>query len=304
MWCASRGLSDQRREPACSIPCSERGSYALRRAKRVGRSARQQPSLLYGVVLLASISAADAKSRGRDLIVTEADHRSHPRSLGRWLQLVRGHPRASAEGRLHRRCPTQPASRPRIGLGSRSYQEHRGPIVLAGHSYGGAVITDAATGNANVRALVYVDAYIPDTGDTILGLTSAKPGTTLDPTKAFNVMPFGSGPGEVDLYIKPSVFRADVAGDESPRAAAVLAAEQRPLAAAALTEKSTAPAWKTIPSWALIGTEDMVLPPAEQVFMTHRAHAKTTKVKAAHLSMVTHPSLVTKIILRAVAATR
>jgi pimeloyl-ACP methyl ester carboxylesterase len=117
-------------------------------------------------------------------------------------------------------------------------------------------------------------------------------------------VPFGSGAGEVDLYIKPSVFRADVAADESPHAAAILAAQQRPLAATALQEKSTTPAWKTIPSWALIGTEDMVLPPAEQVFMTHRAHAKTTKVKAAHLSMVTHPSLVTKIILRAVAATR
>ena len=115
-------------------------------------------------------------------------------------------------------------------------------------------------------------------------------------------MPFGPAPGEVDLYIKPSVFRADVAGDESPQAAAVLAAQQRPLAAAALTEKSTTPAWKTIPSWAVIGTQDMVLPPAEQVFMTHRAHSKTTMVKAAHLSMVTHPALVTKIITRAAVA--
>ncbi len=275
----------------------------IKPARRTVRAAAA--CLLSGVLLLASISAADAKSRGRGV--------SSPKPTivlihGAWAD---GSSWSGVTARLQKAGYTVDVPpNPLRGLASDSayvagyLKSIKGPIILAGHSYGGAVITDAATGNANVRALVYVDAYIPDTGDTILGLTSAKPGTTLDPTKAFNVVPFGSGPGEVDLYIKPSVFRADVAGDESRRAAAVLAAEQRPLAAAALQEKSTAPAWKTIPSWALIGTEDMVLPPAEQVFMTHRAHSKTTKVKASHLSMVTHPSLVTKIILRAVAATR
>jgi pimeloyl-ACP methyl ester carboxylesterase len=261
--------------------------------------------LLAGLLVLAFVSSSDAKPNRR------AAASPKPTIVlihGAWAD---GSSWAGVTARLQKAGYTVDVPpNPLRGLASDSayvasyLKSIQGPIILAGHSYGGAVITDAATGNANVKALVYVDAYIPDTGDTILGLTSAKPGTTLDPTKAFNVVPFGSGAGEVDLYIKPSVFRADVAGDESPRAAAVLAAEQRPLAAAALTQKSTAPAWKTIPSWALIGTEDMVLPPAEQVFMTHRAHAKTTKVKAAHLSMVTHPSLVTKIILRAVAATR
>jgi pimeloyl-ACP methyl ester carboxylesterase len=271
-----------------------------------GRTARAAAAcLLAGVLLLALISASDAKSVGR---TASSAKPTIVLIHGAWAD---GSSWSGVTARLQKAGYTVDVPpNPLRGLASDSayvasyLKSIQGPIVLAGHSYGGAVITDAATGNANVKALVYVDAYIPDTGDTVLGLTSAKPGTTLDPTKAFNVVPFGSGAGEVDLYIKPSVFRADVAGDESPRTAAILAAEQRPLAASALQEKSTAPAWKTIPSWAVIGTEDMVLPPAEQVFMIHRAHSKTTKVKAAHLSMVTHPSLVTKIILRAVAATR
>jgi pimeloyl-ACP methyl ester carboxylesterase len=275
----------------------------IKPARRTVRAAAA--CLLAGAALLALISASDAKSVGR---IASSPKATIVLIHGAWAD---GSSWSGVIARLQKAGYTVDVPpNPLRGLASDSayvasyLKSIQGPIILVGHSYGGAVITDAATGNANVKALVYVDAYIPDTGDTVLGLTSAKPGTTLDPTKAFNAVPFGSAPGEVDLYIKPSVFRADVAGDESPRAAAILAAEQRPLAASALQEKSTAPAWKTIPSWALIGTEDMVLPPAEQVFMTHRAHSKTTKVKAAHLSMVTHPSLVTKIILRAVAATR
>jgi pimeloyl-ACP methyl ester carboxylesterase len=181
----------------------------------------------------------------------------------------------------------------------------KGPIVLVGHSYGGAVITDAATGNPAVKALVYVDAFIPDEGETVLQLAAAMPGSTLsDPTKAFNFVPYpGAVGGDVDLYVKPSVFQADFAADESKHDADVRAAAQRPLAASALQAKSTAPAWKTIPSWAVIGTEDQAIPPAEQVVMTRRAHAKTTKVKAAHLSMVSRPDVVTRVILRATAAT-
>jgi pimeloyl-ACP methyl ester carboxylesterase len=178
----------------------------------------------------------------------------------------------------------------------------KGPIVLVGHSYGGAVITDSATGNAAVKALVYVDAFIPDEGETTGQLAGAKPGSALgDAAAAFNVVPLTGG--DVDLYVKPQVFRADFAADESRQDAAVRGAAQRPLAASALGEKSTAPAWKTIPSWAVIGTADQVIPPAEQVVMTRRAHAKTTEVNAAHLSMVSQPGVVTKVILSAVAAT-
>jgi pimeloyl-ACP methyl ester carboxylesterase len=180
----------------------------------------------------------------------------------------------------------------------------KGPIVLVGHSYGGSVITDAATGNSSVRALVYVNAFIPDEGETVLELAGAEPGSKLsDAAKAFDVVPYpGAVGGDVDLYVKPSVFHADFAGDQSEEAADALAAVQRPLAASALQAESTAPAWKTIRSWAVVGTEDQVIPPAEQIVMAHRAGAETTKVAAAHLSMASQPGVVARVILRATAA--
>jgi pimeloyl-ACP methyl ester carboxylesterase len=181
-----------------------------------------------------------------------------------------------------------------------------GPIILAGHSYGGMVITNAATGNPAVKALVYIDAFIPAQGETLLQLAGAKPGSTLaDPTKAFNFVPFtGPAGADTDLYVKPSVYRADFGADLSVQQDAILAATQEPLAASALQEPSGPPAWKTIRSFALIGTQDMVLPPAEQVFMAARAHATVVKIKASHLGLISHPDTVARLIERAAVATR
>ncbi|MCW2992599.1 MAG: alpha/beta hydrolase [Conexibacter sp.] len=179
----------------------------------------------------------------------------------------------------------------------------KGPIILAGHSYGGAVITDAATGNANVKALVYIDAFIPDEGESAGQLTAARPGSQLDPKTSFAVAPFPGAPaGAVDLYLTPDAVSKNFAQDTSTVIKARLASIQRPLASNALTDKSTAPAWKTIPSWAVIGTEDRLIPPAEQVFMTGRAHSKVTKVKASHVSLVSQPGAVSKVILKAARA--
>jgi pimeloyl-ACP methyl ester carboxylesterase len=180
-----------------------------------------------------------------------------------------------------------------------------GPIILAGHSYGGMVITNAATGNPAVKALVYIDAFIPAQGETLLQLAGAKPGSTLaDPTKAFNFVPFtGPAGADTDLYVKPSVYRADFGADLSVQQDAILAATQEPLAASALQEPSGPPAWKTIRSFALIGTQDMVLPPAEQAFMAARAHATVVKIKASHLGLVSHPDTVARLIERAAVAT-
>jgi pimeloyl-ACP methyl ester carboxylesterase len=182
----------------------------------------------------------------------------------------------------------------------------RGPVVLAGHSYGGAVITGAATGDANVKALVYVDAYIPDQGETILRLTGAEPGSAFaDPAKAFDVLPYAGGPdGDVDLYIKPSVFHADFAADLTARQAARLAATQRPLAASVLQAPAGPPAWKAIRSFSIFGTRDRVLPPAEQTAMAQRAHAPITRVTASHLALVSQPDAVTSVIERAAGAHR
>ena len=168
-----------------------------------------------------------------------------------------------------------------------------GPIVLVGHSYGGFLITNAATGDTNVKALVYVDAYIPAQGETLNGLTAQFPGSQVSPD-ALNFVP--SADGVVDAYIKPADFRGILANDLSAGKAAELAATQRPLAASALGEASGAPAWNSIPSWDVIGTADHALPPAAQQFMAKRAGATVTKLNASHLSMVSHPNQVTDVI--------
>ena len=181
-----------------------------------------------------------------------------------------------------------------------------GPVVLVGHSYGGMVITNAATGNRNVKALVYVDAYIPAKGDTLQSLTGAKPGSCLavkDPSTVFNVAPIPGAPAsDADAYVKPSVFASCFANGLPAAEGAVLAATQRPLATSALANPSGTPAWQTIPSWAVVGTADRVIPPAEQIAMAARAHAHTTKVDAPHLSMISNPGTVTQVITDAAQA--
>ena len=175
------------------------------------------------------------------------------------------------------------------------------PVVLVGHSYGGAVITNAAVGDPEIRALVYVDAFIPDQGDTIGKLAD---GSCLG-SDSFNPVPYPGGPpGDVDLYIKPSVVPGCFATGLPASQAAVIAATQRPLAASAFTEPSGPPAWKTIPSWAVIGTGDRVIPPAELTFMAQRAGAHITDVKSGHLSLIAKAPVVTRVILKAVQATR
>jgi pimeloyl-ACP methyl ester carboxylesterase len=175
-----------------------------------------------------------------------------------------------------------------------------GPVVLVGHSYGGFVTTNAATGNENVKALVYVDAYIPAQGDTINGINAQFPGSQITPT-ALNFVP--SPGGVTDVYIKPSLFRSIFADDLSASEAAVLAATQEPIAASALNEPSGPPAWATIPSWDVIGTADHAIPPAAQEFMAARAHATVTKINASHLSLISQPGTVADVIEEAARAT-
>lgn len=182
-----------------------------------------------------------------------------------------------------------------------------GPVVLVGHSYGGMVTTSAATGNPNVKALVYVDAFIPDQGDSLGALAAAQPGSELDPSSSITTVPIHDAGGNVvnaDVYIKPNQFAGLFACGIPARQAAGLAATQRPLTASTLTETlGGVPAWKTIPSWDVIGTADKVLPPAEQQIMANRAGAHITKVDAPHLSMISDPDVVTGVIVDAARAT-
>jgi pimeloyl-ACP methyl ester carboxylesterase len=180
------------------------------------------------------------------------------------------------------------------------------PVVLVGHSYGGAVITDAAVGDSEVKALVYVDAFIPDQGQSIGQLIAAQPGSCIggNPATVFNAVPAAGAPAtDPDLYLQPAEFPGCFASGLPAGEAAVLAATQRPLADAAVTDVSGPPAWKTIPSWAVIGTSDQVIPPAELLAMAQHAGARVTDVPAGHLSLISDPAAVTRVIIEAAAAT-
>jgi pimeloyl-ACP methyl ester carboxylesterase len=179
-----------------------------------------------------------------------------------------------------------------------------GPIVLVGHSYGGAVITNAATGDREVKALVYVDGFEPAQGQTIGQLVTAKPGTCVVPAN-LTLVPYPHAPqGSADAYINQSVFPSCMANDLPASEAQVLATVQPPIATVALTQKSGVPAWETIPSWAVVGSADHAIPPAELLAMARRAHSHITVIPGApHLSMIYNPCAVTKVILQAAQAT-
>jgi len=152
-----------------------------------------------------------------------------------------------------------------------------GPVVLAGHSYGGSVITNAAAGLANVKRLVYVDAAAPAAGQTTAQLSGAgcvlvkkKPGELFYTTAAPN------SSGTPDLYLKESIFVRNFASDLPRAEAKVLWASQRGASMAALTTPSRAAAWKTIPSLYFISTGDQIITPASELAMAHRAHAHIT----------------------------
>lgn len=171
----------------------------------------------------------------------------------------------------------------------------RTPVVLVGHSYGGSVITEAAEGQANVKALVYVAAFSPEVGETAAGLSGKFPGSTLGPTLA---PPVPLADGNKDLYVAQDKFPAQFAGDVPKKDAVVMAAEQRPITDAALNEAETAAAWKHIPSWHIYGTKDRNIPPASLKFMAERAKSKETVTVdgASHVVMISHPDKVAKLI--------
>lgn len=175
----------------------------------------------------------------------------------------------------------------------------QGSVVLVGHSYGGAVITAAVSDASKVKALVYVDAFAPEQGETPGDLTARFPGSTLVPTLA---PPIPLGDGTNDLYIKQTDYRAQFCADVPEAQAAQMAVTQRPIVDRAFTEKAGPnPAWKAIPSWFIFGELDKNIPPAAHRFMAGRAKAReTVEVKgASHVAGVSHPGTVAAMILRA-----
>jgi pimeloyl-ACP methyl ester carboxylesterase len=181
-------------------------------------------------------------------------------------------------------------------------QRTTGPVVLVGHSYGGAVITDAATADPTVKALVYVDAFAPAQGESVLGLQSTVPGGP-DPGSLFDTVVYPGAPaGDADLYLKTPVVLQDFASGLPAAQAEEIAVTQRPVTLSALTAPSSAPAWKTIRSWYVLGTQDKIIAPSLQLMMAQRAHSRITRVAAGHLSLITAPGVVTSVIVAAARA--
>jgi pimeloyl-ACP methyl ester carboxylesterase len=177
-----------------------------------------------------------------------------------------------------------------------------GPTVLVGHSYGGNVITEAAAGNPNVKALVYIAAFAPDLGESAFGLDLRAPGSLLPATLVpVPFAPAGGGLG-LDLSINRLLFRAALAADVAAPAAAAMAVAQRPVTLAALMGQAATPTWKTIPSWYLVARQDRAIPAATQRFMARRARADTVEIDSSHAAQVSHPDDVTNLILTAAAA--
>jgi pimeloyl-ACP methyl ester carboxylesterase len=178
-----------------------------------------------------------------------------------------------------------------------------GPVVLVGHSYGGSVISVASADAKNVKALVYVDAFVPDAGESCLSLLAGGPPP---PADLFVPVPFAKGTGgDADIYFNPKYYGAVFSSDQPPNVSALMAATQRPLTNSALNDAApAAEGWKTIPSWYVIGDADLVIPPAAQLSMATRAKAKISHAPGGgHPSMLSHPDVTVAAINAAIAAT-
>ena len=177
-----------------------------------------------------------------------------------------------------------------------------GPIVLVAHSYGGAVITNAATGNPNVKALVYINGFAPAQGETLNDLLPKFPGSLLTQENLTVRTYPATDPAAlgVEAYINAGVFREVFAADVDRDLTAAMAATQRPIDLATLFQPSGPPAWETIPSWFIIGTNDNTIPVALHRFMAERAGAvRTVELSASHALMISKPAAVVQVILEA-----
>jgi pimeloyl-ACP methyl ester carboxylesterase len=170
----------------------------------------------------------------------------------------------------------------------------QGPTVLAGHSYGGAVISGAATGVKNVIGLVFASAFAPDEGETLGGLNTRFP----PPPGLAHAQPDSLG----FLWFDPAAIPANFAQDIPVTEARVLAATQKPIAARSFTDPAGPPAWKAVPSWFLVSTQDRMINPDLERFMAARIGATTIEVRSSHASPASHPNQVAKLILAAAQA--
>ena len=179
-----------------------------------------------------------------------------------------------------------------------------GPVLLVGHSYGGALITNAATDASNVVGLVFVAAFSPDLDEALGEVTPESKDSVLMAALAQRTYPTGrDGETAPELVIDPAKFRDAFAADLPEKRTAVMAATQRPVAAAAFSDRSGPPAWKSLRSWAVVATRDRAAGADLVRTMARRAGSDITEVESSHVVMVSQPQAVTDVIVRAAEAT-
>ncbi|MFG2369430.1 alpha/beta fold hydrolase [Streptomyces mirabilis] len=175
----------------------------------------------------------------------------------------------------------------------------KGPIVLAGHSYGGAVISTAAAANPRVKSLVYVSALMPDVGESGMSLGAKFPSELGTATKS---VPYrAGGVSGTDLYLKPDRIHPVFAADLPESTARVMAVTQRPAATTAFSETAKVAAWKHIPSWFLVAKQDKTINPDQERFEAKRAGSHTVEINSSHVAMISHPDAVTALLQAATA---
>jgi pimeloyl-ACP methyl ester carboxylesterase len=178
-----------------------------------------------------------------------------------------------------------------------------GPILAVGHSYGGAIISNAATNAGNVVGLVYVAAFAPDEGETLGGIEGDSTDSVLNAAIRPSNYPIGTGPETaVELSIDPASFHDAFASDLPEKDAAVLCAAQRPVAAGSFDEANGPPAWKKLPSWAVVATGDKAAGSDVVRSMAQRAKAQIVEVEGSHVIMISQPQAVTDTIMKALQA--
>jgi pimeloyl-ACP methyl ester carboxylesterase len=181
-------------------------------------------------------------------------------------------------------------------------EQIEGPVVAVGHSYGGAVITNAAADAKHVVGLVYVAAFAPEEGETLGAAEARSQDSVLNSALVPRQYPTANGGSATEFYIDPAKARDAFAADLSDQQAALIAATQRPVSELAFSEPSGSPAWKDRPSWAVVATGDRAAGTDVTRSMAERAGATITEVDGSHVIMVSQPQAVTDVILEAVAA--
>ena len=177
-----------------------------------------------------------------------------------------------------------------------------GPVVAVGHSYGGAIVTNAATNAENVVGLVYVAAFAPEEGEALGAAAADSKDSVLNAALVPRQYPTPDGGSATEFSIDPAKVRDAFAGDLSEQAAALIGATQRPVAEAAFSEPNGPPAWSHLPSWAVVATGDKAAGADLVRSMANRAGADITELEGSHVIMISQPQAVADVILAAVTA--